>query len=327
MDKVKVDGVWKETETIYVKVDNAWKEAEQVYVNSGGSWLEAEWSNLPDFGATLSHTAKGQFTITNYDDRYTYWVVLGNDPAGPSGGTVDENGVITTNTATSEYTVFLGKKVGETDRNKTLETVFYRQARTYYNYGCTDQRYNPCGDCTDAPGYWDWSCGCYGGNAGGGQWGKCICRKAATCTGENEYSGYTKRHDEWVKIGEPEAKDPVARSVSVAPNVIPLAAFDGDAPFIHSFPLGKEEDYPLDGEMVTKFADAFIEVYDNSGELIDTIVTQDGELIIEIADYDNSCRATLISHDMQKGSGTFTLTVLDSLGELVHTENGEWYNG
>ena len=60
MDKIKVNGVWKETETIYVKVDNAWKEAEQVYVNSGGSWLEAEWSNLPDFGATLSHTAKGQ---------------------------------------------------------------------------------------------------------------------------------------------------------------------------------------------------------------------------------------------------------------------------
>ena len=91
---------------------------------------------------------KVKFTITNYDDRYTYWVVLGNEPDGPSGGTIDENGVIVTNTATSEYTVFLGKKVGETDRSKTLETVFYSTSKDLlYNYGCIDQRYNPCGDC------------------------------------------------------------------------------------------------------------------------------------------------------------------------------------
>ena len=122
-----------------------------------GSFL----GSLPEQGAVLKHTGKGVFRIENYSTKLKYWVVLGTEPTDASGGVVNGN-TITTNTATATYTLFTGKKIGEPDKDRTLETRFYRQARTYYNYGCIDQRYNPCGDCYNATGQangWRWTCG------------------------------------------------------------------------------------------------------------------------------------------------------------------------
>jgi len=280
---------------------------------------------------SLSHTAKGQFTITNYDPTVFYWVVKGNDPNGASGGTIDANGVITTNTATQDYTLFAARFQTD-DRDMSLEIRFYRQARTWRSYGCTGQSNNPCGDCGGAgcpppcgPPC-SWSCGCVGGDSGGGAWGCCICRYGTTCTEENTYAGYTKRHDEWVRIEASE--QPSTASVDLNP--LPISAFT-DAPFIHAFALGEQIDIAGDslrgGDIspYTKFSNASIEVFDTNGELIDVISMGDN-FRIEINDENKKCNATLISYQMPKGEGTFDLMVTDSLGEITHQEIGEWSN-
>ena len=285
--------------------------------------------SLPDQGATLSHTGKGIFTINNYSDRFRYWVVLGTLPTDPSGGVVEGN-TITTNTPTATYTMFVGKKVGDPDPDRSLETRFYRQARTYYSYGCLDQRYNPCGDCSNPSGAengWSWSCGCYGGDAGGGQWGPCICRKGATCTAENTYPGYSKGYDEWYKIDAPEISPKAKNSVKFEMFETPTQLTNdyADAPFIHSFLLGTQVDRENPtGVSYTKFADAVMEVYlDN--KLVD-VITSSEEFHFEIADDTAETRITLFSADLPVGIGTFDLQVVDSYGSTTYEEQGEWRN-
>ena len=265
----------------------------------------------------LEHTGKGKFQITNYNERLTYWVVLGTDPQGPSGGVVD-GANITTNTPTAEYTLFAGKKLNDPDPKRSLYTHFYRQERTFYEYACLDQRYNPCGDCTDAPGYWTWTCGCMGGSSGGGAWGPCICRKQATCTGENTYPGYTKQYGEWVKIDPPET-NPRSRKQALALPEMDLVLTSEDT-FIHSFALGKQEDR----EGWTKFADAVMEFYQDN-KLVDVITSGD-DFHFEIHEDTFETGITLFSADLPTGRGTFHLLVADSTDNITYEQTGEWRN-
>lgn len=296
--------------------------------------VEVTTLNIVTEPIALSHTGTGQFTITNYDPTVVYWVVKGDDPNGDSGGTISETGVITTNTVTQEYTLFAARFFTD-DRDMSLEIKFYRQERTWRSYGCTGQRNNPCGDCAGAgcahpcgPPC-SWSCGCIGGDSGGGAWGCCICRYPTTCTEENSYtgSGYTSRHGEWVKILDPE--QPSTMTIGLTP--IPLSAFTGNAPFIHIFDLGYQEDIvggTLDGTSdvspYTKFSNASIEIYDNEKELVDVISFSE-DFFIQIAE-DNKCTAILVRHDMPKGSGMFDLVVTDTIGDVTYQEIGEWSN-
>ena len=225
--------------------------------------------------------------------------------------------------------MFVGKKVGDPDPDRSLETRFYRQARTYYSYGCLDQRVNPCGDCSNPSGAengWSWSCGCYGGDAGGGAWGPCICRKGATCTAENTYPGYSKGYDEWWKVDAPEISPKAKNSSKVEMFETPtlLSNLYDDEPFIHAFLLGTQVDRenPTGGRTYTKFADAVMEVYlDN--KLVD-VITSSEEFHFEIADDTAETRITLFSVDLPVGVGTFDLQVVDSFGQTTYEEKGEW---
>ena len=268
----------------------------------------------------LEHTGKGKFQITNYNERLTYWVVLGTDPQGPSGGVVD-GANITTNTPTAEYTLFAGKKLNDPDPKRSLYTHFYRQERTFYEYACLDQRYDPCGDCSNPSGAengWSWSCGCMGGSSGGGAWGPCICRKQATCTGENTYPGYTKQYGEWVKIDPPET-NPRSRKQALALPEMDLVLTSEDT-FIHSFALGKQEDR----EGWTKFADAVMEFYQDN-KLVDVITSGD-DFHFEIHEDTFETGITLFSADLPTGRGTFHLLVADSTDNITYEQTGEWRN-
>jgi hypothetical protein len=227
--------------------------------------------------------------------------------------------------------MFVGKKVGEPDPDRSLETRFYRQARTYYSYGCLDQRVNPCGDCYNEDGTesgWRWTCGCYGGQTGGGAWGPCICRKSATCVAETNYPGYSKGYDEWVKIDAPEVSPKRKNSSKVEMFETPTLLTNdyADAPFIHGFVLGQQVDRenPTGGRTYTKFADAVMEIYLDY-ELID-VLTSSEEFHFEIADEDKETRITLFSVDLPIGRGTFALQVVDSYGSKTYAEQGEWRN-
>ena len=255
--------------------------------------------------------------------------MLGTQPTDPSGGVIEGN-TITTNTPTATYTLFVGKKVADPDPERSLETKFYRQARTYYSYGCTAQYYNPCGDCqntTGAENGWQWSCGCVGGDAGGGAWGPCICRKGATCTAENTYPGYSKGYDEWYKIDAPEISPKAKNSVKFEMFETPTLLSNpyDDAPFIHGFILGQQVDREMPGGIAyTKFADAVMEIYlDN--KLVDVITSGD-DFHFEIADADKETRITLFKADLPTGRGTFDLQVVDSYGQTTYEEQGEWSN-
>lgn len=71
MSGVRVGGSWKIPSQTFVKVGGSWKTAATVSVKVGGSWKTTTFSGPPAV-PTLSYTAQGQFTITNYDSNLVY---------------------------------------------------------------------------------------------------------------------------------------------------------------------------------------------------------------------------------------------------------------
>lgn len=71
MSGVRVGGSWKIPSQTFVKVGGSWKTAATVSVKVGGAWKTTTFSGPPD-APTLSYTAQGQFTITNYDSNLFY---------------------------------------------------------------------------------------------------------------------------------------------------------------------------------------------------------------------------------------------------------------
>ena len=269
--------------------------------------------SLPEQGALLEHTGKGTFQITNHDPRYKYWVVKDD---GTSGGDVSPTGAVTTNTATASYILWMSKRLNDT--TKAHSTNFYRQARTFYTYSCTQQAVNPCGDCNNAPGYWTWTCGCWGGDAGGGQWGPCICRKQGTCTGENTYPGYVKQYDEWVKIEAPsiDGKRRKRKASMKRPEVL---TWEGDSPFINGWDIGPGEDR----EGYSKFNHFLLTVYDEQGKELQLI--GDGATEAGI-DYNEDFEGRFVVYDLDvpPGRGTYTIAIADTEFEVTYETAGEW---
>lgn len=73
MSGVKVDGVWKTPAITSVKVDGVWKTVATISVKVDGVWRTSTFAGPPP-APTLSYTAEGQFTITNYDSTLVYAV-------------------------------------------------------------------------------------------------------------------------------------------------------------------------------------------------------------------------------------------------------------
>jgi hypothetical protein len=136
----------------------------------------------------------GKFTISNYNATFIYTIASGS-------GSVSGNTLTVTN-ATSSVTLTARAPKGTV---ASPGVIAERKAAVLISVPFT-QYFNPCGDCTNAPGFWTWTCGCVGADAGGGQWGECICRGPGFSYWENQpgynWSGndYTNGQGEWWKI-------------------------------------------------------------------------------------------------------------------------------
>jgi len=207
MDWVKVDGVWKETDAIFVKVSDVWKEAEQVYANSGGSWVEG-WTGMTE--PILQHTAQGEFTVvddeTSLRKTTTYAVFRSNGEittAGVNGNVISLGDL---------YGEFYVSDYRDTELKKA--TRFYRE-RVTYNYvavppTCTDN----CGLAYDCVGSPVPNCQpCWGSGSDGTYCCGGICcggSRGQTCTDNPDRpvknpvpDGFTERYSEWVRIENP----------------------------------------------------------------------------------------------------------------------------
>ena len=122
MDWVKVDGVWKETDTVFAKVSDVWKEVDQIYANSGGSWFEGWSGGEPP---VLQHTANGEFTITNYDPRKEYAVFT--EAGALQAGASVSSGVVNMGDVRGDYKVSYANRPND-------GTYFSRLAITYTPY-------------------------------------------------------------------------------------------------------------------------------------------------------------------------------------------------
>lgn len=115
-------------------------------------------------------TNNGKFRITNYDDTNVYTV---------TGGTVQYDSGLGFYTfyvtaGTGSGTIKARAAKGVTD---TTTVTAYRHVADQTTVAFT-QCYNPCGNCNTSVNPNTWSCGCGSGcnDAGGGQWGACVCR-------------------------------------------------------------------------------------------------------------------------------------------------------
>ena len=98
MSSVKVGGSWKTPTQTFVKVGGSWKTVSAIYVKVGGAWKVTDFA-APPATPDLSHTAYGQFTITNYDASLTYAVTNGTR----TGAVITVPSVNSTMTVTSAY--------------------------------------------------------------------------------------------------------------------------------------------------------------------------------------------------------------------------------
>lgn len=141
-------------------------------------------------------TDNGKFTITNYDASYTYTV---------SGGTLSGS-TLTVTSATGSATI---SAITPKGLSSSASRTAYRHAADQTSVAFT-QCYNPCGNCRTDVNPHTWSCGCGSGcnDAGGGQWGDCICRGPGYSYWNNygtsgytwSGSNYTNGSGEWWKI-------------------------------------------------------------------------------------------------------------------------------
>lgn len=144
---------------------------------------------------SISYTGNsGQFTINNYDPTFIY-TITGNGSR--SGNTVS----VTVLSGSCVITAKAPKGV-----SPSTSTTLFRQNRTYTTINVPfTQYYNPCGDCRTDVNPNSWSCGCVGADAGGGQWGVCICRGPGySYQQEDSYSGsgytFSGSGNEWYKV-------------------------------------------------------------------------------------------------------------------------------
>jgi hypothetical protein len=213
MDWVKVDGVWKETDTVFAKVSDVWKEVDQVYANSGGSWLEG-WSGGDPL--ILQHTGEGQITITNAELTRTPkdYAVFTMDGT-PVAGTSYANGVISLGSVFGSYKISYANKPNEGTpftRAKITYTTGTRRVCDPCNPHCLpgcggsgSPTCNPPGQDNDAC----YSC-CWGCGPGDPRViGQCCCPCNPNCYNQSYPikdavpAGYTERHGEWMKITNP----------------------------------------------------------------------------------------------------------------------------
>lgn len=89
MSGVKAGGAWKQPSQVYVRVAGSWKQVATVHCKVAGSWKQTTLAGPPAV-PTLTYSAQGTFTITNYDPTLTYTVTgatrTGNQLTGVSNG-------------------------------------------------------------------------------------------------------------------------------------------------------------------------------------------------------------------------------------------------
>jgi hypothetical protein len=73
MSGVKIDGVWRQPAITSVNVAGTWKTVSTIFAKIDGVWRTTTFAGPPP-APTLSYTAEGQFTITNYDANLVYAV-------------------------------------------------------------------------------------------------------------------------------------------------------------------------------------------------------------------------------------------------------------
>lgn len=157
---------------------------------SGGRFVPVK-PTLTYAGSGTSNN--GKFTIDNYDATYIYTVT--------GSGSVSGNTLTITN-ANASVTLTAKSPKGLTTSSGV---VAERKAAVLINVPYT-QYNNPCGDCRTDVNPNTWTCGCVGADAGGGQWGVCICRGPGYSYYENQpgynWSGndYTNGQGEWWKV-------------------------------------------------------------------------------------------------------------------------------
>jgi hypothetical protein len=123
MSKVKIGSQWKTPTMTYVKVDGSWRIASLIKNKVSGSWRVSDLASPPPT-PTLSHTALGQFTITNYNSALDYVVTNGTR----------SGAVITVPTATSTMNVTAAYAAGA-----PVSAAAYGERKAYtYHFDVTD---------------------------------------------------------------------------------------------------------------------------------------------------------------------------------------------
>jgi hypothetical protein len=100
MSGVRIGGAWKTPAVVSVKIGGVWKTASSVSCKIGGVWKTTTLGSAPAT-PTLSHTAAGQFTITNYDSSLVYTLAL----VSGSGTATRVGAVVTLSATTARFSI------------------------------------------------------------------------------------------------------------------------------------------------------------------------------------------------------------------------------
>lgn len=205
MSGVKIGGVWKTPAVTYVKVAGVWRTVATVSAKIGGTWRTSTFAG-PPAAPVMTYlgsgtTNNGLFEVSNTASGVDYFAT--NISGGGSATKTTVNGKVRFQLSASpsrwkvEARYAVGAPVSAADymERKPAQRAEY------------DQWYNPCGDCNTSVNPNTWTCGCVGGDAGGGQWGVCICRRypgSYINYGGSGYSwsgsDYTNGSGEWYKV-------------------------------------------------------------------------------------------------------------------------------
>lgn len=211
MSKVRAAGTWRHAASGHVKINGTWRMVVASHVKVNGTWRIGTLG-APPATPVMSHTATGQFTITNYDARAVYTLTRVS-----GGGTATRNGaVVTLSDPNARFSIVAAFAVGAPQSG----TGFME--RKAYTYTLVNQPY-PCGshqcNCRQEWG----SCGC--GGCGGfpspnsQSWGQCGCpgdmcwyNPTTVCDSCTSYcdnwvnvrngtpAGFADKHGEWSRV-------------------------------------------------------------------------------------------------------------------------------
>jgi hypothetical protein len=198
---LKVDGTWRQQGASFVRINNQWRTIATMFVKINGTWRSGGLGGEPG-KPILQYVGPGSFQILGYDPNLDYQATL-----------ITGSGSANLNTSTGVYALtepnarFSVSAAYAPGAPRSALSFMERKAAVLVVVEFT-QFFNPCGDCRTDVDPNSWTCGCVGADAGGGQWGVCICRGPGFSFYE-DFSGqgyiwsgadYTNGQGEWYKI-------------------------------------------------------------------------------------------------------------------------------